>query len=80
MYNMLSIGENRKENGMFGLFVLEASLALLYTNQLSVKLVNEIFTVRFLDKLDFEVAACYSKVCLRYRGQQTSRIDNFFSL
>jgi hypothetical protein len=61
---ILSFRENRKENGMFGLYVLEASLALLYSNQLSAKLINDIFTVRFLDKLDSEVAACYSKVCL----------------
>lgn len=47
---------------MFGLFVLEASLALALTNRLSVKLVNQIFTVQFLDKLDSEVAGCYSKV------------------
>lgn len=47
---------------MFGLFVLEASLALILSNRLSIKLVNEIFTVQFLDKLDLEVAACYSKV------------------
>lgn len=47
---------------MFGLFVLESGLALLLNNRLPLKLVNEIFTVRFLDKLDSEVAACYSKV------------------
>lgn len=51
---------------MFGLFVLESALALLLSNQLPLKLVNEIFTVQFLDKLDAEVAACYSKVDLSY--------------
>lgn len=51
---------------MFGLSVLESALALILNNRLPLKLVNEIFTVRFLDKLDAEVAACYSKVCTMY--------------
>ncbi|XP_057374559.1 uncharacterized protein LOC130695439 [Daphnia carinata] len=60
-----------KENGMFGLFVLEASLALVLTNRLSIKLVNDIFTVQFLDKLDLEVAACYSKATYPARVRRT---------
>ncbi|KZS20741.1 putative FAST kinase domain-containing protein 1 [Daphnia magna] len=60
-----------KENGMFGLFVLEASLALILSNRLSIKLVNEIFTVQFLDKLDLEVAACYSKATYPARVRRT---------
>ncbi|KAI9557037.1 FAST kise domain-containing protein 1 [Daphnia sinensis] len=60
-----------KDNGMFGLFVLEASLALVLTNRLSIKLVNEIFTVQFLDKLDLEVAACYSKATYPARVRRT---------
>ena len=52
---------------MFGLFVLESALALIFSNQLSLKLVNEIFTVKFLDKLDSEVAALYTKVRYAYQ-------------
>lgn len=47
---------------MVGLLVLEIALALVLHNRLQLQLVNTIFTVQFLDKLDSEVASCYSKV------------------
>lgn len=37
-------------------------MALLLHQRLSPQIVNAIFSVHFLDKLDYEVASCYSKV------------------
>lgn len=56
---------------MYGLFVLECALSLMLPNRLPMDLVNEIFSVRFLDKLDVEVASCYSRASYPARVRRT---------
>lgn len=52
----------RQSSRTYGLSILECALALMLPNQLPHEIVNEIFSVKFLDRLDTEVEACYSKV------------------
>ena len=54
----------RQSSRTYGLSILECALALMLPNQLPREIVNEIFSVKFLDRLDTEVEACYSKVLL----------------
>jgi len=56
---------------MYGLFVLECALALMLPNRLPMDLVNEIFSMHFLDKLDAEVASCYAQASYPARVRRT---------
>lgn len=57
---------------MNGLTFLQAGLSLCYFNRLPHSIIKQIFNVGFLEKLDAELAACYSKVsCLSISARKT---------
>ena len=51
-----------EDDEVYGMFVLEAALSLILTDSLPPEIVQKIFSVNFLEKLDAEVLRSYDKV------------------
>ncbi|CAH1976024.1 unnamed protein product [Acanthoscelides obtectus] len=51
----------RDQERLSGLVFLQSALALCFFNKLPSSFIKQIFTVEFMDKLDAELASCYSR-------------------
>nr|CAH7738645.1 unnamed protein product [Callosobruchus chinensis] len=51
----------RDQERLSGLAFLQSALALCFFNKLPSSFIKQIFTVEFMDKLDAELAGCYSR-------------------
>lgn len=51
-----------EDDELYGMFVLDAALSLILTDSLPPEIVQKIFSVNFLEKLDAEVLRSYDKV------------------
>lgn len=51
-----------EDDELYGMFVLDAALSLILTDSLPPEVVQKIFSVNFLEKLDAEVLRSYDKV------------------
>ncbi|VEN57777.1 unnamed protein product [Callosobruchus maculatus] len=51
----------RDQERLSGLSFLQSALALCFFNKLPSSFIKQIFTVEFMDKLDAELAGCYSR-------------------
>lgn len=62
--NKILIPVFRDQERLSGLSILQCALSLSFFNQLPVSLIKQIFSIEFMDKLDTELANCYSKVSI----------------
>ncbi|XP_068238071.1 FAST kinase domain-containing protein 1, mitochondrial [Palaemon carinicauda] len=62
---------NQDKSNLSGLSILEVSLALCMYGYLQSEALHSIFNISFLDKLDEEISACYSKGSYPYRVRHT---------
>ncbi|XP_066964462.1 FAST kinase domain-containing protein 1, mitochondrial [Macrobrachium rosenbergii] len=62
---------NQDRSSLSGLSILEMSLALCMYGYVNTEILQSIFNISFLDKLDEEISACYSKGTYPYRVRHT---------
>jgi len=55
---------NRDFNYMTGLSIIQACLALCFYKKLSDSLINRVFNIDFIKRLEDEIKMCYSKVII----------------
>ena len=54
---------NRDFNYMSGLAIVQACLALTFYKALPMDLINRVFNIDFIKRIEDEIQLCYSKVC-----------------